>query len=73
MDEAGVLLRAHQDIAFFLVLAIGYFVGKLKIGHFALGSVTGVLLAGVAIGQLGVRISGDVKQIFFLLFLFSIG
>jgi putative transport protein len=69
----GALLRAHPDIAFFLALAIGYFIGRLKIGHFSLGSVTGVLLAGVALGQFGVTVGGDVKQIFFLLFLFSIG
>jgi putative transport protein len=35
--------------------------------------VTGTLLAGVAVGQLGLRVSGEVKQAFFLLFLFSIG
>jgi putative transport protein len=69
----GALLRAHPDIAFFLALAIGYFIGRLKVGHFSLGSVTGVLLAGVALGQFGVKVGGDVKQVFFLLFLFSIG
>jgi putative transport protein len=73
IDWLGALLRAHPDIAFFLALAIGYYIGRLKIGHFTLGSVTGVLLAGVAIGQFGVTVSGDVKQVFFLLFLFSIG
>ncbi|HEX4507697.1 MAG TPA: aspartate-alanine antiporter [Alphaproteobacteria bacterium] len=69
----GALLRAHPDIAFFLALGIGFFIGRLRIGHFTLGSVTGVLLAGVLLGQLGVRVGGDVKQVFFLLFLFSIG
>jgi putative transport protein len=73
IDWFGALLRAHPDIAFFLALAIGYYIGRLKIGHFTLGSVTGVLLAGVALGQFDVKVSGDVKQVFFLLFLFSIG
>ena len=45
----------------------------MKLGSFTLGAVTGTLLAGVAIGQLGVRVSDEVKQCFFLLFLFSIG
>ena len=48
-------------------------VGKVKLGSFTLGAVTGTLLAGVVVGQLGVQVSGEVKQCFFLLFLFSIG
>ena len=67
------LLRDHPELTFFLVLGIGYVLGKLKLGTFTLGAVTGTLLAGVAVGQLGVHVSGEVKQSFFLLFLFSIG
>ena len=66
-------LREHPEVTFFLVLGIGYVLGKLKLGGFTLGAVTGTLLAGVAVGQLGLRVSGEVKQAFFLLFLFSIG
>lgn len=66
-------LRAHPELAFFLTLGIGYFAGKLKIGYFQLGSVTGTLIAGVLIGQLGIKIGADAKAIFFLLFLFAIG
>jgi putative transport protein len=67
------LLRNHPEVTFFLVLGLGYMLGKLKIGSFTLGAVTGTLLAGVLVGQLGLKISGEVKQCFFLLFLFSIG
>jgi putative transport protein len=67
------VLRDHPEITFFLVLGIGYMLGKLKLGGFTLGAVTGTLLAGVVVGQLHVHVSGDVKQCFFLLFLFSIG
>jgi putative transport protein len=67
------LLRHHPEVTFFLVLGIGYLLGKVKLGSFTLGAVTGTLLAGVAIGQLGVQVSNEVKQCFFLLFLFSIG
>src|SRR3954469_12864369 len=72
-DTAAGLLRQHPELTFFLVLGLGYLLGKLKIGGFTLGAVTGTLLAGVVVGQLGVKISGEVKQCFFLLFLFSIG
>jgi putative transport protein len=67
------VLRHHPEVTFFLVLGIGYVLGKIKLGSFTLGAVTGTLLAGVAVGQLGVHVSGEVKQCFFLLFLFSIG
>ncbi len=69
----GALLRAHPDIAFFLALALGYALGRIRLGQFSLGAVTGVLLAGVLFGQFGVTVDGAVKQIFFLLFLFSVG
>jgi putative transport protein len=67
------VLRHHPEVTFFLVLGIGYLLGKVRLGGFALGAVTGTLLAGVAVGQLDVQVSGDVRQCFFLLFLFSIG
>ena len=67
------VLRQHPEITFFLVLGIGYVLGKVKLGSFTLGAVTGTLLAGVVVGQLGVTVSDEVKQCFFLLFLFSIG
>lgn len=66
-------LREHPEIAIFLTLAIGFFIGKIKLGKFELGSVTGVLLAGVLVGQLNITISPDVKTVFFLMFLFTIG
>ena len=67
------VLHHHPEVTFFLVLGLGYLLGKLRLGSFTLGAVTGTLLAGVIVGQLGVTVSGDVKQCFFLLFLFSIG
>ncbi len=66
-------LRAHPELAIFFALGLGYWVGGLKFGHFSLGAVTGTLLAGVLIGQIGIEISAVVKSVFFLMFLFSIG
>ena len=67
------IFQAHPEIAFFVVLGLGYLLGSIALGSFKLGAVTGTLLAGVVVGQLGVTLSGDVKQCFFLLFLFAIG
>jgi putative transport protein len=35
--------------------------------------VTGVLIAGIIIGQIGITISANVKSVFFLMFLFAVG
>jgi len=66
-------LRSNPEIAIFLALALGFYIGGLKFGKFSLGNVTGVLLAGVLIGQLNITISPNVKSVFFLMFLFAVG
>lgn len=66
-------LQRYPELAIFLTLAIGYWVGKFKVGGFSLGAVTGTLLAGVLIGQLQIAISPNVKSVFFLMFLFAVG
>lgn len=67
------LLRTYPELAVFLTLGVGFWVGKLKIGKFTLGTVTSVLLVGVLVGQLNIPITGPLKSVFFLLFLFAIG
>ena len=66
-------LRAYPELVIFLTLALGYFIGNLKIGPFSLGSVTGTLLVGVLIGQLVIEISPRLKSVFFTMFLFAVG
>lgn len=67
------VLRQHPEMAVFLTLAIGYSIGRIRIGPIKLGAVLGVLVAGVVIGQLGIKVSDELKTAFFLLFLFAIG
>ncbi|MCC8147188.1 MAG: aspartate-alanine antiporter [Bacteroidales bacterium] len=66
-------LQNTPELAIFLTLALGFAIGKIKIKSFSLGSVTGVLLMGVLVGQLGITISPTVKSTFFLIFLFAVG
>jgi len=66
-------LRHYPEIAIFLSLGIGYWVGGKSYKGFSLGAVTATLLAAVAIGQLGITISPNVKSVFFLIFLFAVG
>ncbi|MFJ5487771.1 TrkA C-terminal domain-containing protein [Hansschlegelia beijingensis] len=67
------VLRSDPEIAIFLSLAIGFWIGSYRVGGFALGGVTGTLLAGVLIGQLDLSISANVKSTFFIIFIFAVG
>lgn len=67
------LLRQHSELAIFLTIAAGFWIGKIKVGQFSLGIVTSVILVGVLVGQLNITIEEPVKSVFFLLFLFAIG
>lgn len=73
MDWIVHILRDNPSLAVFLTLGIGFFIGQLKYKSFSLGTVTSVLLVGVVVGQLDIPVPGPLKDVFFLLFLFSIG
>lgn len=73
MEWVKATLQAYPEIAVFLALAIGYWVGNKTFKGFSLGAVTATLLAGVIIGQLDITLSANVKSIFFLMFLFAVG
>jgi putative transport protein len=66
-------LRHYPELAIFLTLSLGYWIGAQKVAGFSLGAVTGTLLVGVLVGQLGITISPNVKSVFFLMFLFAVG
>jgi len=66
-------LRHYPEIAVFLSLGIGYWVGGKSFKGFSLGAVTATLLAAIAIGQLHITVSPNLKSVFFLMFLFAVG
>ncbi|MDE5880255.1 MAG: aspartate-alanine antiporter, partial [Muribaculaceae bacterium] len=73
IDSIVDILRQYPPLALFLTIGLGFYIGKIRIGNFQLGSVTSVLLVGVLIGQLEIPMSGPLKMVFFMMFLFSIG
>lgn len=73
MELITQFLRDYPEFAIFFTIAAGFWIGRLKIGRFSLGTVTSVLLVGVLVGQLNISVNGPVKSVFFLLFLFAIG
>ena len=68
-----VFLRNQAAIVFFLVLGIGYLIGDLRIKGFSLGSVAGVLFAGLFFGYFGFRMTSAAQMTGFALFIFSVG
>jgi putative transport protein len=66
-------LRSYPEIAIFISLGIGYYVGSFTYKGLGLGAVTATLLAAVVIGQLNIPTPGPLKPFFFLMFLFAIG
>lgn len=67
-------LARYPELALYLAIAVGYYIGAFKFGTFSLGPVTGSLFAGILIGQFAeVPVSSTTKAFLFLLFLFGIG
>ncbi len=67
------LLRQHPVGLLFVVLAFGYLIGKTRVRGFELGSVTGVLFAGLVFGHLGFELAPEAQTFGFVLFIFSVG
>ncbi|MFG1269344.1 aspartate:alanine exchanger family transporter [Xanthobacter versatilis] len=66
-------LQKYPEIALFLTIGIGFWIGNLKLGKFNLGVVTSTLLAGLLVGQIGIKLPAVMQSTFFAMFLFSVG
>nr|WP_300309296.1 aspartate-alanine antiporter [Halomonas sp.] len=73
MDFIQGILNQSPEIALFLSLAVGYWIGKFRFGSFQLGGVAGSLLVAVLISQLGVQIDSGIKAVLFALFIYAVG
>jgi len=73
VEQLLPFLNHHLDMVFFLVMGIGYIIGNLRIGSFSMGSVAGVLFAGLFFGYFGFKMSSSAQMVGFALFIFSVG
>ncbi len=73
MEWLHELFKKSPEMALFLSLAVGYWIGKIKFGKFQLGGVAGSLLVAVIVSQVGVQIDGGVKAVLFALFIYAVG
>lgn len=61
MEYLRQILNQAPELALFLSLAIGYWVGSIQFGKFQLGGVAGSLLVAVVISQIGISIDNGIK------------
>jgi aspartate-alanine antiporter len=73
MNWLHELFHSSPEIALFLSIAVGYYIGKIKFGKFQLGGVAGSLLVAVLVSQVGVQIDSGVKSVMFALFIYAVG
>lgn len=67
------VLNQAPEIALFLSLAAGYWIGSFQFGKFQLGGVAGSLLVAVLISQVGITIDNGIKSVLFALFIYAVG
>lgn len=73
-NEIVKFIGHNPSIAIFFCLGLGYLLGKFHIKSFKLGSTVGVLIVALIAGQFfHLQIPDVVKNIFFDLFIFTIG
>ncbi|MCA3071178.1 MAG: aspartate-alanine antiporter [Rhodocyclaceae bacterium] len=74
MDVLAATLRTHPEIAVFLAIGLGYWIGRFSVRGVGFGPVTGSLIAGLLVGYaVEVPVADTAKQLLFLLFMFGIG
>lgn len=74
MEWLDGMLQKYPELAVYLAVALGYWVGKFRFGGFSFGPVTGSLMGGILVGYLfNVPVASTAKSLLFLLFLFGIG
>ena len=69
----GLELLRNPIFAVFLSITLGNLLGKLRIGPVELGAICGTLFVALAIGQVGVTVSPDLKNTAFALFIYALG
>ncbi|ASR35885.1 aspartate-alanine antiporter [Prauserella marina] len=67
------ILRERPELALFLCLALGYLIGKIRVGPIQLGGICGVLIVALLIGTQNVTVDSGVKTVAFALFIFALG
>lgn len=71
--DIGTLLKTHPEMTLFLIIGVGYLVGKIGFKGVQLGSSIGVLFVALFFGHHGLKISPIVGTLGFIFFIYSVG
>jgi len=66
------LLKNHPELVLFVLLALSYLIGRIKVGRLKLGAPPGMLIAGLLLGALGFAIFPGIQTIGLFLFLYAV-
>ena len=66
-------MQAQPILVFFLVVSLGYLVGRIAIGGISLGAAGGVLLVGLFFGHYGLTMYPEIQTLGFAIFIFCVG
>ncbi|NIO15583.1 MAG: transporter, partial [Deltaproteobacteria bacterium] len=73
VDYFSSVLHESPTMVYFIILGLGYLLGKVRIGTFDLGPVAGVLFLGLIFGHFGYGGEIPLQSVGFLLFIYSVG
>lgn len=78
LSDIAHFLVSEPVVSIFICLAVGYYIGQIKIKSFTIGATVGTLITGLLLSLIlsnagTYAIDGTVKTIFFSLFIFTIG
>ena len=73
MTELFTFMQDQPVLVFFLVLSLGYLLGRIEIGGISLGPAGGVLLAGLLFGHYGFTMYPAMQTMGFAIFIFCVG
>lgn len=66
------LIKQNPQLLVFVLLALAYFVGRIKIGKFQLGSAAGILIVSIVFGHFGFQLFPGIGSVGFIFFLYAV-
>ncbi len=72
MREVIAFLNNQQIFSLFIIISIGYFLGKIKVKGFSFES-SAILFVAMFAGHLGIKLPSSIKILGLLFFIYSIG
>ncbi len=70
--DLAELIRKNPQLLLFILLALGYLLGRIKLSGLRIGSAVGILVAGTVFGHFGFKLFPGTGDIGFLFFLYAV-